>query len=89
MGWSCTRAAGDVLERWEEICRKQTETQNEFLVGSQRYFWEKSSTEHSDGAITGTIWKYVSDTRVRRSGTFRIEGSGQITRAPSCLKGKT
>lgn len=59
MGWSCTKAASDVLNAWSEACRAQTGSSNEFRVGGETYFYEVSRTEHADGAITGSIMKVV------------------------------
>jgi hypothetical protein len=95
MGWSCSKKAGDVIDVWTEACVKQTGSQNIFKMGDNRsskgeihtYFWETSAlTEHSDGAITGSIWRFVDDNKCRRNGTFRIEGNGIISRAPKFLK---
>ncbi len=56
MGWSCTRAAGDTMDRWIAKCRAQSGgSQNTYTSDGETYFWEVSRTEHNDGAITGTI----------------------------------
>ena len=86
MGWSCRREAGNVLNAWMNACLKQTNSQNTFEDKGKKYFFETSRTEHSDGAITGCIWKFVSEDRVKPAGTFRIEGNGTVTRAPAFLK---
>ena len=87
MGWSCGAKAGNVMDAWMDACYNQTGQQNVFLSGGYKYFFEVSNKEHRDGAITGTIWKYLPDgEHVRRSGTFRIEGNGKVTRAPAFLK---
>lgn len=90
MGWSAGAKACDVLDQWSKLCIDNTGSQNVWHDGKNKYFWEASRTEHSDGAITGAIWKYCEpnnpDSLVRRSGTFRIEGDGTITRAPAFLK---
>jgi hypothetical protein len=87
MGWSCRKEAGDVVQAWTEACVAQTDSQNTFVPnGDVKYFWETSHREYGDGAITGTIWKFLPNGFCRRSGTFRIEGDGTITRAPKWLK---
>ena len=86
MGWSCRKDAAEVSDTWVEACLAQTKSQNTFEVKGVKYFWETSRKEHGDGAITGTIWKFVDETHVNRTGTFHIEGNGTITRAPKFLK---
>lgn len=90
MGWSCTQAANQTLQKWEELCRAQTGSQNVFFTKKAKFFFETSRTEHPDGAITGTIFKFLyPDTdaeRVQRNGSFRIEADGSITTAPKILK---
>jgi hypothetical protein len=96
MGWSCTASASRVLDRWTKACIDSTGSQNTWreLSTDIEYFWETSRTEHSDGAITGRIFKMIrmgnlvnpNENYCRPSGTFRIEGDGTITRAPKFLK---
>jgi hypothetical protein len=86
MGWSCGSGAAKTERAWSEGCMAQTSSQNTFTVGNDKYFYEASRTEHRDGAITGSIHKFVGEDRARKSGTFRIEGDGTITRAPAVLK---
>ena len=86
MGWSCSKRASDVVECWTRACLDNSDTQNTFTTKGSTYFWDIARTEHGDGAITGTIWRNISDTHCIRSGSFRIEGDGTITRAPKFLK---
>ena len=86
MGWSCRKDAADVSEAWTKACLAQTDGQNTFEVKGVKYFWENSRREYGDGAITGTVWKFLPNGFCRRSGTFRIEGDGTIARAPRFLK---
>lgn len=87
MGWSCTDEAYKVIETWSDACMQQTGTSNDFVdTRGNRYFWEASRTEHNDGAITGTVWKQLNNGNCLKSGTFRIEGNGTVTRAPKFLK---
>lgn len=86
MGWSCRADAGKVLAKFEEACRKSTGSSNTYKAFGKRYFFEVSGVEHADGAITGSIHRFVDKGRCVRSGSFRIEGDGTITRAPAFLK---
>ena len=85
MGWSCRADAANTMDRWTEFCIAQSGSQNTFKANGHTYFWEASRTEHSDGAITGSVHKMLPGGLCRKSGTFRIEGNGQVTRAPACL----
>jgi hypothetical protein len=52
-----------------------------------RYFYEVSNKEHYDGAITGTLMKFLpGSTMCKSAGSFRIEGDGTVARAPKFLK---
>lgn len=87
MGWSCNRDAGLALDAMSTLCIKQTGSSNQYLVGNKKYFFETSRREHDDGAITGQIWKHLPDgTHIRKSGSFRIEGNGTISRGPAIFK---
>lgn len=86
MGWSCGIKASEVLNKWMDACLEQSGSQNQFTSNGNTYFFEHSRKEHDDGAITGSIWKFLPDgVHVRKSGTFRIERDGSM-RAPKWLK---
>jgi len=97
MGWSCRKDAGDTLTKISDWVVENFDNQNKWTTKKGTYFFESSRTEHDDGAITGSIWKSLPagtpyrgktypDERVTRSGTFRIEGDGTITRFPNLPK---
>jgi len=87
MGWSCNRDAGKTLDRITVKCLDQTAMQNTFESRGSKYFWDISRKEHDDGAITGSVWKYLpGGTHCRQSGTFRIEGDGTFSRGPAWMK---
>jgi hypothetical protein len=86
MGWSCSAAASRVMEVWTEACIAATDSQNTWKVNGIEYFWERSNTEHSDGAITGQIHKVDTAGFCHSAGSFKIEGDGTITRVPKFLK---
>lgn len=90
MGWSCRADAAKILDLWSKACRASTGTSNTWAQGARQYLFELSRTEHDDGAITGAIWRLEPSTGDRflcyRSGTFRIEGDGKVTRAPAFLR---
>lgn len=77
MGYSCAAAAMDTLDRISDACYKQTKSQNAYLSGKNKYFWEIGE-ENPDGAITGGIYKYLPNGYVVKSGGFRIDPDGEI-----------
>lgn len=86
MGWSCRADAGNVLDKMSAACVASTGMSNTWEHNGVRYFFEISRTEHADGAITGSVCKFVGKDLCRKSGSIRIEGDGTITRAPAFLK---
>lgn len=87
MGWSCSAAASDTMRRWDEACRQSTGSSNQWReADGAEFFVEISRREHQDGAITGTVFKMLPNSRCRRVGTVRIEGDGRVARAPKFLK---
>lgn len=93
MGWSCGVRAAWVRDAWTKACFDQSGTQNNFEANGKRYFYEIANTEHSDGAITGTVWMIFDHPtlgeRCKRVSTFRINGDGTVKRAPKFLKDAT
>lgn len=87
MGWSCRADASRTMDKVTAACVKQTDMQNTFEVGGSKYFYDISRTEHNDGAITGTVFKFLPDgEHCRKSGSFRIEGDGTFSRGPAWMK---
>jgi len=82
MGYSCTKAAGDVLRTFP---RDTEGPSNTWDHKGHRYFWERGR-EQRDGAVTGTIYREVPPNHACRVGSFRIEPNGTITRAPFSMK---
>jgi hypothetical protein len=85
MGYSCARKAMEVVKVWQNWCYKNFDSQNAYIHNNTRYFFEIGK-ENGDGAITGSIWRFMPDgIHVKKSGSFRIESDGTITRAPKAL----
>lgn len=94
MGWSCAAEAGNTVRRISDIIVERHGNQNQWETPKGKFFFETSNTEHCDGAITGTVWRvhapgtpirgrvYAED-RLTKSGSFRIEADGSITRFPN------
>lgn len=83
MGYSCSAKANYVMDQIAATLRGLSNTSNEIVRNGG--FWE-IGRENYDGAITGTVWKKVDETHVRRAGTFRIEADGTINRFPTLTK---
>jgi len=86
MGWSCTKAAGDTMDRWSAVCRKATGSSNAFKVGPKKFFFEGDNVEHDDGSITGEVFAMVGESSARSVGKFHIGPGGEVLKAPSALK---
>jgi hypothetical protein len=99
MGYSCTAAAGCVLDAVTAVAAprdKEGKRPSNGLPGGG--FWE-IGRENADGAVTGTVWRNLNaqerarwshldnlDERVTRAGGFRIEPCGHISRFPGLPK---
>lgn len=86
MGWSCTKAAGDTHDKWAAICRKSTGSSNAFEISGARYFYECDNVEHDDGAITGEVFRMVSESGAKKIGNYRIGGDGSVKKWPAALE---
>lgn len=85
MGWSCTALAGDVLDAVRAACIEDTGSSNRWRGKSHCYFFEVGR-ENLDGAITGTVWREAPGNLCYRSGSFRIEPSGRVSRGPALFR---
>ena len=89
MGWSARADAIRTLEKWDDICWKQTGSSNAYITpaGEERFYETTTRLEHDDGAITGTVYAVNKTTGyAHRVGSFRIEGNGKVTRKPAGLQ---
>lgn len=86
MGWSCSKAAGNVTDSWQKKCRLSTGSANTFVVKRVKYFFDISSEEYDDGSITGELLMCLTQDRCRKIGNFRIDGKGTLVEAPDVLK---
>lgn len=98
MGWSCSQEAYKTMSVFTKAsmasakARLGKEIANVYFDKGSWYMWERSNVEHDDGAITGQVWKYAHGSMpgdetgsVYKSGSFRIEADGAVTKAPSLL----
>jgi hypothetical protein len=82
MGWSCSSLAHKTIEKIQAACLKQSDSQNVWTDKGNKFFFELSRKEHNDGAITGSIFKFVSTNHVLPAGSFRINADGSIKNFP-------
>ncbi len=91
MGWSCRSDAGLTLEMIEAKCIAENGCVNDYNTKGGNYFFEVGR-ENRDGAITGTIYRVTVPSatsprgNAKKSGSFRIEPNGEISRGPAFFK---
>lgn len=86
MGWSLSEAASQVLDKWQELCFKQTGVSNVYEIDGHRYLFEVDHQNKPGGAVTGELFKYVNKKEVIKISTWRIAGNGAVTQGPHILK---
>ena len=95
MGWSCTAMACYSLEsitrQLQERGKDSIDSQTGWKYKGSEYFYE-CGREHADGSITGAIWKKAEisgdkfDHFIRRAGSLKIAGNGEIIRFATSTK---
>jgi hypothetical protein len=79
MGWSCTKAASDAMERLTAQCVRATGSQNRFPSGVTLGFWEIDRVEYDDGRITGEWYEEVDFKYCVERGKFTISPGGVMS----------
>ena len=87
MGYSCAAKASMVHSALLKELKKTDptdQTQNVWISPVDRAkFMEERGRENADGAITGTVFRFMLDGQhIRKAGSYRIEPDGKITRFP-------
>ena len=85
MGWSHDAGAGDVLDKICDACRTQTGSMNVWSANGERYMFETACKTHDDYRITGSVWRYVANGQIVRSGSFCIKSASDY-RMPASLR---
>jgi hypothetical protein len=84
MGWSCTQAADNTIEKINSLVQSQClnvkKNYQDQLPGG--FFSINRSKEHEDGSITGSVHRFIGDDRCVRVGSFKINSNGTIARFP-------
>jgi hypothetical protein len=80
MGYSCTKAASDMLGLIRHTFT-DGQTSNGLRIGAATFFYE-IGRENADGSITGTLFENVDESHARRYGSFKIHAEGVIVRFP-------
>jgi hypothetical protein len=78
MGWSCSVKASHMMQLVSEKYVEQTGNSNTYIKDGVKYFFENSRKEHSDGSITGKIFKFVSENECIPVGRFKILPDGKV-----------
>lgn len=87
MGYSCTVKAMRVLDAITRFCVQSTGSSNAWRSSdTNEGFFNEVGREQRDGAITGTVFRSISETHARRYGSFRITPDGKIARFPGIPK---
>ena len=88
MSYSCTEFAFKTINTINNICIKETGSQNTFSYKQNQYMFEYGR-EQEDGSIVGSITKLIENGRDAegytkytgyRTGTFKIKADGSIAR---------
>jgi hypothetical protein len=80
MGYSCTKAASEMLG----LIRNQFSdgvTSNGLRFGGSTYFYEVGR-ENVDGSITGTVFENTDAPTCHKYGSFKIAADGRVVRFP-------
>lgn len=89
MGYECDARAGDTLRVIMGACARATGDAEKMRVGDQTFIWRLGPEQH-DGSVVGTCYQLTptSETTVatRRTGSFRIAPSGQLTAGPDWIR---
>jgi len=86
MGYSCTTAADNMLGLIRHTFNNGKYS-NGLIIAGKSYFYEIGN-EHTDGAVTGTLWENLEGDMARPVGSFRIGPSGSISRFPRLKRGQ-
>ena len=82
MGYSCRQSADKAHDVILRAVTDPAGSSNTWEFRGVRYFYE-TGREQRDGAITGTVWRFLADdSHVRRAGSVRIDPDGRLVRWP-------
>ena len=80
MGWSCTQAADDTIEKINSLvqsqCSNVKKNYQDQLPGG--FFEINRAKEHEDGSITGSVYRCVGADKCSKVGSFKINPNGTI-----------
>ena len=88
MGYSCAAKASMVHSALLVELQKADPSErssNVWTFKGEKYM-EERGRENGDGAITGTVSRFLPNDRVRRAGGYRIDPDGKIVRFPGSSK---
>lgn len=85
MGYSCSQDAAHTLGVIQHMFRQGKST-NVLTIKGIEYFFERGR-QQPDGAITGTLFRMLSDDRASKVGAFKINSDGMISKFPALSAG--
>ncbi len=88
MGYSCSAKADEVLKALIvqlKATNEESESSNTFFSKGNEYFYEIGQ-ENVDSSITGSVYKVDKNGLCKKSGNFRIEKDGRISKFPYTTK---
>jgi len=85
MGWSARKDALDAFDALLTWVGRDDLPTNVWENEKGKFFAE-TGKENADGAVTGTVWRFVDENRAVKAGSFRIEPNGVVTRFPGVTK---
>ena len=82
MGYSSTIKASFVMDSLMILLQSSSPRINSYNAWEKKgiKFFHEIGREQKDGAITGTVHRYISDDLCKVAGSFRIESNGKISR---------
>ncbi len=96
MGWCCSQAAADTMDRIRAACKRSQQqagldiseggSNAFFLPNGSSYFFEITRRDQPDMGIRGTVCKDTAPGWCRRAGSFHIDGKGRVVRGPAFFK---
>lgn len=83
MGYSITKAAGDMENKIQNICVEKFKSCNSFEIGGNCYIFESDGIQYSDGHISGKVSKVIGDpdspdAKLELEEHFKISAKGKV-----------
>lgn len=81
MGYSCTVKADKTFQMTINTANGKNTWEynggNTWEVSGQKFFFERGR-ENADGAVTGSVYKFVGETTCQKYGSVKISAEGKV-----------